>query len=337
MGSVGRLRSPATIVRRFGNVKALVAGDLMLDHFVWGSVERISPEAPVPVVQVTEDSLRLGGAANVVNCIRALGAEAMVCGVVGIDNAGRQLGEELRRVGAETGGLMRSRETATIRKTRIIAHQQQVVRLDREDRDQGTTRAAARARGFFLANLWKADVVVVSDYGKGLVTPPLLAALAAIRARRNFVLVVDPKQCNFQHYRHPTLITPNRDEASSASGIEIHDDASLIRAGCELLRRWVADAVLITRGEDGMSLFRPDQPVHHLPTQARHVFDVTGAGDTVVSACAVALGAGANLEAAAGLANHAAGVVVGEVGTATVSQERLRAALSDRTWQGGTR
>ena len=337
MRSVGRLRSPATIVRRFGNVKALVAGDLMLDHFVWGSVERISPEAPVPVVQVTEDSLRLGGAANVVNSIRALGAEAIVCGVVGIDNAGRQLGEELRRVGADTGGLMRSRETATIRKTRIIAHQQQLVRLDREDRDQGTTRAAARARGFFLANLWKADVVVVSDYGKGLVTAPLLAALAAIRARRNFVLVVDPKQCNFQHYRHPTLITPNLDEASIASGIEIRDDASLIRAGRELLRRWVADAVLITRGEDGMSLFRPDQPVHHLPTQARHVFDVTGAGDTVVSACAVALGAGANFEAAAGLANHAAGVVVGEVGTATVSRERLRAALSDRTRQLGGR
>jgi rfaE bifunctional protein kinase chain/domain len=317
--------APAAVIARFGRVNALVAGDLMLDHFIWGRVERISREAPVPVVQVTAESRRLGGAANVVGNIRALGGRVLVCGLVGTDTAGRQLVAALRDLNVDTAGLVQSREASTIEKARIIAHQQQVVRLDREDHTRETGRGAARARGFLLANVWKADVVVVSDYGKGLITPPLLAALAALRARRDFHLLVDPKRSNFAHYRRPSLITPNRHEASDATGIEIHDLATLERAGAELLRRWEADAVLVTRGEEGMSLFRHGRPSRHFPTVARHVFDVTGAGDTVLAACALALASGASLETAAVLANHAAGIVVGEVGTATVSAERLRA------------
>jgi D-beta-D-heptose 7-phosphate kinase/D-beta-D-heptose 1-phosphate adenosyltransferase len=320
----------ATVISRFPRVRVLVAGDLMVDHFIWGTVERISPEAPVPVVQVTAESRRLGGAANVIHNLRALGGQVVACGVVGADPAGRQLVDDLRRLGANVAGVVRSREAATTRKTRIIAHQQQVVRLDREDAAQGDGRAAARARGFLLANLARADVVVISDYGKGLITPPLLAALAAVRARRPFPLVVDPKKVNFPHYRRPSLVTPNRDEASQAAGIDIRDARSLARAGSELLERWEAEAVLITRGEQGMSLFVPGAAERHFPTAARKVFDVTGAGDTVVATCALALGAGASLETAAVLANHAAGIVVGEVGTATVTAKQLRADLRGR-------
>jgi D-beta-D-heptose 7-phosphate kinase/D-beta-D-heptose 1-phosphate adenosyltransferase len=318
-------RSPAAVIARFPGVRVLVAGDLMLDTFIWGRVERISPEAPVPVVQVTAESRRLGGAANVVANIRALGGQVAACGVIGADQAGRQLTDDLRRIDADTDGVMQGRDTVTTRKTRIIAHQQQVVRLDRESAAQGDSRAAARARGFLFAHLSRADVVVLSDYGKGLITPPLLATLAALQARRPFALVIDPKKRNYPHYRGASLLTPNRDEASQASGIEIKDVRSLSRAGAALLQRWQAAAVLITRGEEGMSLFVAGAPARHFPTVARHVYDVTGAGDTVIATCALALGAGASLETAALLANHAAGIVVGEVGTATVSAAQLKA------------
>jgi len=313
------------VLARFARVRVLVAGDLMLDHFVWGKVERISPEAPVPVVQVTDESRRLGGAANVMHNVRALGGQVLACGVVGADAAGRELVRELRRLGVHVAGVVQSRVAATTRKTRIIAHQQQVVRLDREDPAHADSSAAARARGFLLANVHSADVVVISDYGKGLVTPALLAALAALRARRPFPLVIDPKKVNFAHYRLPSLVTPNRDEASLAAGVDISDGRSLSRAGAALLERWQAEAVLITRGEQGMSLFVRDAAERHFPTVARQVYDVTGAGDTVVATCALALGAGADLEIAAVLANHAAGIVVGEVGTATVSARQLKA------------
>ena len=324
------LNRPAAVLGRMPRVRVLVAGDLMLDHFIWGRVERISPEAPVPVVHVTSESRRLGGAANVMHNVRALGGQVLACGVVGGDPAGRHLVDDLRQLGVDVAGVMRSGAEATIRKTRIIAHQQQVVRLDREDAAQRDGRAAARARGFLLAAVRRADVVVISDYGKGLVTPPLLAALAALRARSPFRLIIDPKQVNFAYYRRATLVTPNRDEASQASGVEIRDAASLARAGAALLERWEAEAVLITRGEQGMSLFTRGAAERHFPTMARHVYDVTGAGDTVIATCALALGAGASLEAAARLANHAAGIVVGEVGTATVSAEQLRADLRER-------
>jgi D-beta-D-heptose 7-phosphate kinase/D-beta-D-heptose 1-phosphate adenosyltransferase len=319
------------VLRRFPRVRVLVAGDLMLDEFVWGRVQRISPEAPVPVVQVTAESFHLGGAGNVVHNLRSLGGKAIACGTVGDDANGRRLLEELSRIGADAGGVVRTRDNSTTCKTRIIAHQQQVVRLDREESVRFDTRGAARARGYLLANLSTADVVVISDYGKGMINEGLLSALAAVRRRRPFPLIIDPKQRNFEHYRSASLVTPNRDEASWASGIEIEDEASLARAGAELLRRWEADAVLVTRGEEGMSLFRLDSPPRHFPTVARQVFDVTGAGDTVLATCALALGAGASWETTALLANHAAGIVVGEVGTATVTVSQLKANLRDRS------
>ncbi|HVN84453.1 MAG TPA: D-glycero-beta-D-manno-heptose-7-phosphate kinase [Candidatus Binatia bacterium] len=317
-----------SFLRRFSRVRAVVIGDLILDQFIWGRVERISPEAPVPVVQVSDESFRLGGAANVVHNLRTLGGgRVAVCGLVGSDAAGRQLRRLLRDIGATTTAVASSRRLHTTRKTRIVAHQQQLVRLDRDQTPATAAAAAAQLRRGIARHVRTCDVVVISDYGKGVVTAELLRWLAAERRRRGFCYVVDPKMQNFDHYRGATLMTPNVSEASRAAGVDIRDEASLRKAGALLLERWQADAVLITRGEHGMTLFKRGAAVHHFPTLARHVFDVTGAGDTVVAVCALALGAGATMEAAAVLANHAAGIVVGEVGTATVSLAALRADL----------
>jgi len=318
-----------TLIRRFAKVRLLVVGDLMLDQFIWGRVDRISPEAPVPVVQVTRETFHLGGAANVVHNIQALGGQATACGVIGRDPGGRRLLSELKRIGAGVGGVTTARDAITIRKTRVIAHSQQVVRFDRELHD-GADNATAALVSFLQKHVWDFDAVVLSDYGKGVVTADLLAALRRLRDERSFRLIVDPKKPNFPHYDGITLATPNLSEACEAAGIEICDQASLQSAGRRLLDKWDAEAVLITRGEQGMSLFTRHAEARHFSTAARQVFDVTGAGDTVVAACALALAAGASLDQAALLANHAAGVVVGKIGTATLSpQELLRAMLAE--------
>jgi D-beta-D-heptose 7-phosphate kinase/D-beta-D-heptose 1-phosphate adenosyltransferase len=320
-------RGLVRLVGRFPRVRALVVGDLMLDQFIWGRVQRISPEAPVPVVEVHDEDVRPGGAGNVVSNIAALGGRAVACGIVGHDTAGARLRRALRALGAATDGLVVSRGGETIQKTRIIAHHQQVVRLDRE-RAASPDGASARAvRDFVLRHRGRADVLIVSDYGKGTIGPELLGALADAHRRAPFRWVIDPKRVNFAHYRRASLVKPNREEAAQASGVEIRDAASLREAGARLLARWEAGAVLISRGEEGMALFKPGGVVEEFPTAAREVFDVTGAGDTVLATCALALGAGGTLEEATVLANHAAGVVVGKVGTATVTADELRAAL----------
>jgi rfaE bifunctional protein kinase chain/domain len=324
-----RGRRLATLVRRLRGVRVLVVGDLMLDEFVWGRVDRISPEAPVPVVHITNEDVRPGGAGNVVSNIAALGGRSAVGGLVGRDAAGARLRLELARLGADTRGVVTTGETTTIRKTRIIAHHQQVVRLDREGAPAHDGPAARRLRDWLLPQLRRAQVLVVSDYGKGTVGPALLDALAEAHARGPFTWVVDPKSGNFSHYRRVSLVKPNFQEAAAAAGVEIRDAASLRVAGSRLLERWDAEAVLISRGEHGMALFRRGLPVREFATVARAVFDVTGAGDTVVATCALALGAGATLEEATILANHAAGIVVGKLGTATVTSAELAAALRD--------
>jgi len=323
----GKREDLGRALRRFGAVRVLVVGDLILDQFIWGRVDRISPEAPVPVVRVADESFRLGGAANVVHNIRALGGRATACGVVGADVPGRRLIRLLRDIHAGIAGVVSSRTIETTVKTRIVAHQQQVVRLDRDQAAQQTARLSVRLSQYLARHAADFDVVVISDYGKGVVSPSLLSELATARRVHGFELVIDPKRRNFPHYRGATVVTPNAAEASQASGIDIHDERSLRQAGVVLLERWQTDAVLITRSERGMTLFKREGGVSHFPTVARHVFDVTGAGDTVAAACALALGAGASLEKAAVLANHAAGLVVGEIGTATVSLAALRADL----------
>jgi D-beta-D-heptose 7-phosphate kinase/D-beta-D-heptose 1-phosphate adenosyltransferase len=319
------------LVRRFARVRILVVGDLMLDRFVWGRVERISPEAPVPVVHVTREDARPGGAGNVVSNVRALGGRVAVSGVVGDDAAGKLLTRMLGELGATTTGLVVDRHRPTVEKTRIIAHHQQVVRLDREDAaNDGDERAGTRVRDHVLRERRRADVLVLSDYNKGVIGAELLDALATAHRRDPFRWVVDPKRENFARYRRVSLVKPNRDEAAAASGIPIRDRASLRRAGDRLLEQWDAEAVLISCGEEGMALFKRGGTIEQFPTVAREVFDVTGAGDTVIATCALALGAGGTPEEATVLANHAAGVAVAKIGTATVAAAELRAALRGR-------
>ena len=325
MKRVGQRRL-VELIRRFGRVRALVVGDLMLDQFVWGTVRRISPEAPVPVVQVADEDVRPGGAGNVVSNLAALGGRAAVCGIVGRDVAGERLVAALRARGADTRGVVVSRVSPTTQKTRIIAHHQQVVRLDRESGAGPDGAGARHVRDFVLRHRARYDVLVVSDYGKGAIGPDLLGALAEASGRAPFTWVLDPKRVNFAHYRRASLVKPNREEAAAASGVEIRDAGTLREAGSRLLERWEAGAVLISRGEEGMALFKPGAHgvvVEEFPTVAREVFDVTGAGDTVLATCALALGAGGTLEEATVLANHAAGLVVGKIGTATVGADEL--------------
>lgn len=322
-----RTRLPG-LIRRFAGTRVLVIGDLMLDQFVWGDVSRISPEAPVPIVRVRRQEGRPGGAGNVVTNVVALGGRADACGFVGNDLAGRALSAALAEAGGGLTGVVRSASLATTAKTRVIAHSQQVVRFDQDPDANGIPpRLANRLRAWVGAHARRYPVIVVSDYGKGVVTPELLADLAALRRRHGFHYVIDPKRPNFPHYRGASLMKPNLGEASVAAGIDIVDRRTLDAAGAELLLRWEADAILISRGEEGMTLFKPRTRAHHFPTAAQEVYDVTGAGDTVLATCALALAAGGSFEEAARLANHAAGVAVGKVGTATVSARELVRAL----------
>lgn len=319
------------ILARFKNAHLLVVGDLMLDRFVMGDVERLSPEAPVPVLRVVSEELRLGGAANVVHNIRTLGGRVTACGVIGNDDAGKRIVGVLRRVGASTAGVFTDRRFQTIQKSRIIAspHHQQIVRLDRESREPIHGATLTRLRDFILDRAERCDGVVISDYGKGVVHDQLLSALAARLAERKIICVVDPKKANFVHYRFPTLITPNKSEAADAAGIDIRDDQTLLAVGAKLLRHWRAQGVLITRGADGMSLFRPRCKPKHFPTEPRDVFEVTGAGDTVLAVCALVLACGGDFKAAAVIANLAAGFVGDEIGTVAVAFNKLKSKIEE--------
>ncbi|MFL6214893.1 MAG: D-glycero-beta-D-manno-heptose-7-phosphate kinase [Blastocatellia bacterium] len=311
----------------FAGRRMLVLGDLMLDEFIWGRVRRISPEAPVPVVEVERQTLVLGGAGNVAANLVALGAQPAPVGVVGNDANTDRLRAAFQEIGVASDDLIVDAERATTLKTRIIAHNQQVVRADRESRAPISTAIEDAIIARFIAALDTADAVVVSDYRKGLLTPRVLAeTLQAVR-RRNVPVCLDPKLRNFAGYQPVTVITPNNQEAAEAAALEIEDEASLNEAGRRLLAAIDCRAVLITRGEEGMALFTDDGEVTRIPTVAREVYDVTGAGDTVIATLALALAAGATFAEAAILANHAAGVVVGKVGTATVTRDELLATM----------
>jgi len=319
----------SAILKRFPQVRVLVIGDLMLDRYIWGKVERISPEAPVPVVRVTHESLHAGGAGNVIANVRALGGSVVACGAVGKDQPGQRLRRELTALGAEEQGVISTQKLITTSKTRIIAHSQQVVRLDREESDTLDPHVRLQLRRFVQRHIADFQVVVISDYGKGVVDAEFLSLLSTLRAQHSFQYLIDPKRRNFAHYRGATLVKPNREEAGVAAAIEIRTEHDLNQAGTHLLQMWQTESVLVSRGEEGMSLFKHHGPPQHFPTTAREVFDVTGAGDTVLATCALALGAGATLEEATILANHAAGIVVGKVGTATVSPAELLAAVQE--------
>lgn len=309
------------IIKNFKGQKILVIGDLILDHYIWGRVSRISPEAPVPVVEVSRESSLLGGAANVARNIMALGGEASVVGVVGHDRAGEMLISMLAAEGIASGGIFEAGRPTTI-KTRVIAHNQQVVRFDREDSAYLAGKVLKSIVEYISTVLGGFDAIIISDYKKGLISRRLIELTVKTATKKNIFIAVDPKVGHFDFYRGVSLITPNMLEASRGSGIDITDDNTLQRAGEKLLRDLRLQAVLITRGEDGMSLFTKTGAVH-IPTVAQKVYDVTGAGDTVISAFALAYAAGASMEEAAELSNHAAGIVVGEVGTAVATPTQI--------------
>ncbi len=318
------------IIRRFSGVRILVVGDIMLDRFIWGRVSRISPEAPVPVVVVDKETFLLGGAANVVNNIHSLGGKASLCGVIGDDEMGQKVIQRLSEMGIERSGVSIEPGRQTTVKTRIIAHHQQLVRIDRETTQHPKVSTLRSLSDYLKRNIKNFDGVILSDYGKGLLTKGMIRnTIRTARDAKKFVMV-DPKIKNFFFYRGATVVTPNTGEASSASRISITDEASLGRAGRILLKRLKYDALVITRGEDGMAIFEPHQKPFLVPTEAKEVYDVTGAGDTVIGTMALALGAGASIRRAAELANHAAGIVVGKVGTATVDQKELTKVMKER-------
>lgn len=324
------LSSPQTLrqyVQRFPQASVLVVGDLILDHYVMGKVSRISPEAPVPVVHVESESLRLGGAANVFNNILALGGKADLCGVIGADESGRLLMKELGSKRSGRGGVVIDHDRPTTRKSRVIAHHQQIVRYDVEGRHELKAALQRRILQYVESRLRELTCVVVSDYAKGVISASLMSELTRLAALRKVPVIVDPKVEHFGYYKGVTVITPNHLEATQASGVHGDDDQTINEAGAVIRQRLGCQSVLITRGEKGMSLFEADGASWHLPTQARQVYDVTGAGDTVIGTLALALSTGASMKNGAILANHAAGIVVGMVGTATVSPEQLSEAL----------
>jgi D-beta-D-heptose 7-phosphate kinase/D-beta-D-heptose 1-phosphate adenosyltransferase len=314
-------------VGHFREARLLVVGDIMLDHFIWGKVTRISPEAPVPVVDISHESLLLGGAANVVNNIISLGGKAGICGAIGHDEMGRKVVHELRAKNVDSEGLVIEESRPTTVKTRVIAHSQQVVRFDRESKGGINGDSEKFILDYVNANTGSISGIIISDYAKGVITQKLVAGLVKFARKNNIPVSVDPKVGHFDYYKGVTVVTPNNLEASQGAGIDITDDATLLSAGKKLIDRFKSDAVLITRGEHGMSLFERGKDPVHIPTVAKEVYDVTGAGDTVIAVFTLALAVGASMHEAALIANHAAGIVVGEVGTATVKPEQLKKAF----------
>jgi len=310
------------ILEKLRDRYVLVLGDVMLDEFVWGDVTRISPEAPVPVVDVRRESMHLGGAANVLANLMSLGARGSVVGVIGNDTAGRRLQSGLSDLGIQDQYLLVDESRPSTTKTRIIAHNQLVVRADRESRSPVTGKLEEKIVSCLKDALKQADAFVVSDYDKGVVTPRILREILPV-AYEHVPVLIDPKLRNFNSYRPATLVTPNHLEALRMSDTEDHSDDGSHHAAKVIREKLGCDAVLITRGDRGMMLLEGDgQPVY-VETAAREVYDVTGAGDTVIAALASALASGATMIEAASFANHAAGIVVGKVGTATVTAHEL--------------
>lgn len=318
------------LIAAFAGRKVAILGDVMLDRYIWGDVNRISPEAPVPVVEIRDETMRFGGAANVAENVAALGADAEIIGIVGDDDPGRNLLDLLKARGVRVGHMPVAADRPTTTKTRIIAHNQQIVRADRE-RVGAIEDAVQNA---LLASLRdvvaSADVLVISDYGKGVVNEQTLEAALATASEHGTLVCVDPKESHFSRYVGVTAITPNLKEASWAVGYAMTGEEELVRGGWELRERLDAECVIVTRGENGMSLFMKSGEYTHLPTVAREVYDVTGAGDTVVSVLGVALAAGASMVEAAVVANHAAGVVIREVGTASITVDDIRESFQEQ-------
>lgn len=323
-------------VRTFPRYRVLVVGDIMMDQFLWGEVSRISPEAPVPVVKVERETFLLGGAANVLNNLVGLKGQVLLAGVVGADGMGRRLLRKLEGLGTSTDGIVIEEGRPTAIKTRIIAHNQQVVRVDREKVGPIRSRTLKTLLQVIRRHIRTIDGIVISDYGKGVVSQELIQGIKAIAEGKDLPILVDPKPQNIHWYEGVTLITPNHLEAEAAVGRRLETEEDLLWAGRRLLRKTRCRSVLITRGKEGMTLFMRNKGVEHIPTVAKKVFDVTGAGDTVIATLILSLLSGMTFIQACRTANYAAGIVVGEVGTAAVKAEELIRVLREGAGKGAS-
>ncbi len=315
-------------IDRFPDARILVIGDVIMDEFIWGDVSRISPEAPVPVVDVRRETKMLGGAANVIHNLCALGAKPVLCGVIGDDPTGREIIRFLENLGLAPEGLVIESERPTSIKTRVVAHDQQVVRFDREIRSEIRPQCVGRLMDAIQKEVNTLDAVIIADYGKGVVTAELMRSLSDLFRDTDIIVAVDPKTENYSYYRGIDILTPNHHEAGACCRMEIIDEDTLIQAGNQILHDLQCRAALITQGKDGMTLFEESGEVSHIPTVARKVYDVTGAGDTVIAALVLGMASGLDLKSAAIISNFAAGIVVGEVGTSIVKREELKKVVN---------
>lgn len=317
------------IVEQFKNKKILVIGDVMLDKYIWGDVSRISPEAPVQVVDVVKESYAPGGAANVANNIAALNAKSFMVGIVGNDTTKDRLIQELKKRDIDVSGLISDENKRTIQKVRVIGRNQQLLRFDYEKKGYISSKTENNIFDFISKNIGGIDAVIVSDYAKGAITRSLMENLIVLCKEKNKIIVVDPKPKNKEFYKGVTLITPNHTEAYQMSGLlEEPSDLVIGKIGKQLLED-LNSTVLITKGEKGMSLFEKDGKVTSIPTFAKEVYDIIGAGDTSVATVTLALASGSTFKEAAIIANHAAGITVGKVGTSTVSIEELKKSIEN--------
>lgn len=312
----------------FSGARVLVIGDLMVDEYLFGEVERISPEAPVPIVSITSQEYRLGGAGNVIGNILALGGVPMVAGIIGDDQWGRLLTERLSSAGADTGGIVTANDRPTTRKTRIIAANQQMLRIDHERVAPVADRLLPPLYRYIESAVPHADVVLVSDYAKGLIDDSMMEEIIITAKKHNKSIVADPKGIDFTKYSGVDLITPNRKEAGLAAGVDAKDPDFVLKTCKRLMDVVSPQALLITCGKDGMILKEKEANPVHIKARAKQVFDVSGAGDTVLALMGLGLASGLSFVSSARIANIAAGIVVGKVGTATVTPEELKSALS---------
>lgn len=318
------------IMSRFPKAQILVIGDFILDQFVWGNVSRISPEAPVPVVDVKRESFMPGGSLNVANNIRSFQGVAYPCGVLGRDLYGRMLLKTMRQQGIDTGGIVYDATRPTTVKTRVIAHSQQMVRFDREKSEDISKIDLNKILKFVSQKMKDVHVVILEDYGKGVMQPYLLKEVLRLAKKFKKPVLVDPKEKHFSYYRGVTCITPNRKEAYSGYERTVgpwQKEPTLEKVGWGLIKKLNLDSVLITLGEDGMALFEKKGKITKIPTAAREVYDVSGAGDTVIATLALALAVGAKMQEAARISNLAAGIVVGKLGTAAITRRELEEAI----------
>lgn len=306
-----------------------VVGDVMLDRFVWGKVRRISPEAPVPVLEVSREETRLGGAANVANNLASLGASTVCYGCIGNDHNGQIALKLLKDAGIGTAGIVKASDRHTIIKTRMIAHAQQVIRVDSENTQPLASVVESAVFDRLRRNVDRYDAILISDYNKGMLTKNLLHRIIRLAKSLNKPVIIDPKGRDYAKYHGATGITPNLSETELAAGMDITDDKTLKSSALKLLKKLNLEFIVVTRGEKGMSLFNKDGSSTYVPARARAVYDVTGAGDTVLAALGFALANGIGIADSVKLANYAAGIVVGKLGTATTNLAELRDYISE--------